>query len=206
MKRRCSGDYDEDTPSPFANPEDSLNPEGPLSPISSALSKSKPTYFSGHFSPRALTPTYYPPSLLADSRAHLNADAGVDYGLRSIEEGIADEDDGNRWRMSKLRTEPTDSREVGTGRIEKSEPLYAEDGNRRGAMRASKDNSHLKVRMIELGKAVEAGLKKPSRPPRLHPYVCCLSIVHGEYRNFTQLTRTCITDHIVYISHRSFTI
>jgi hypothetical protein len=178
---------------PFAIPEDT---ESPATTTTLMMSKSKTKYFSGHFtSPSALTTTYYPPSLVANSGAHLNAGGGMDYELRSVEEGDENEDDVNRWRLSSSQTMLNDSRGDDAGRIEKAERRYTEDDDHLGATRASKDNSHLKVRMMELGEAVDAGMKKPRRPPRLHPYVRCLSIAHGVHCYIT-------TDMYVYYRSR----
>jgi len=123
------------------------------------VSKTKTKYYSGHFtSPSALTTAYYPPSL------HKDPNAEMDWELREMEEGDAEEDASRAWRGS-------GSEAALTGDAQRAQEAEAErdgDDDRRYSQR---DETHMKVRMIELGQAVDAGLKKPVRPPRLHPII-----------------------------------
>ncbi|KAF8588830.1 hypothetical protein K439DRAFT_1383972 [Ramaria rubella] len=145
---------------PFKNDPDMKLPSSGA-PI---LSKSKDKYYSGHFTaPSALTTAYHPPAHDVNSDAQFNA--GMDHELRDMEEGDADEEPSMSWRVPDSQTELRGDQKSD----ETSHPHY-EDGPY-GATRAVRDSTHLKVRMMELGAAVDAGMKKPPRPPRLHPYI-----------------------------------
>lgn len=86
----------------------------------------------------------------------------MDFELKDMEEGEVDEDPSKPWRGSDSETGLTNGMQA----TEK-----AEQDRRYSTKRSTQDESHLKVRMMELGQAVDAGLKKPPRPRRLHPYV-----------------------------------
>jgi len=147
---------------PFAHPRDAVSPT-PL-----PISKGKYNYYTGHFTaPSALTTTYYPPSTLGvDSPAQLNTS---NFDLRSIE-GDGNEDRTNNWHMSDSETALNDSR-GNTTVNDKGDQQYFENNDWYSASRATKDNVQPAVRMIELADAIDAGLKQPRKPPRLHPYI-----------------------------------
>lgn len=166
---------------PFANPADASKSGTP----SMLTSKSKSRCFTGHFAKQGTYNTaYYPPTLVAGSGAQLHVG---DYELRNIEEGERNReregDDAHEWHISNSET---GWNVAGGENVEGDKTTMTTRGIETGCRRSSKDSSvmhagtgkdqsQMTVRMIELGKAVDAGLRNPpSRPPRplrLHPYV-----------------------------------
>ena len=122
------------------------------------MSKSK--YYNGQFTaPSALTTPYYPPSPYAASVENSPA-TGVNYDLREMENGDGDE----RKSLRRIDSE--------TALMKAAEKAARTRYGEEGAKRTTQDDAQMSVRMIELGRAVEAGLKPPRPPrPQLHPYV-----------------------------------
>ena len=151
---------------PFSRPRDTMSPTSALPTIS----KSKYKYYNGHFTvPSTLATTYYPPALCTDSEARLNVS---NIELRSIEEGDGIEYKENHSRMLDSDTALVDIKGDATAN-DTRDKQRSETNDRYGEIRAPKDKDNLqqKTRMIELANAVEAGLKRSPRTPRLHPYV-----------------------------------
>jgi hypothetical protein len=146
------GSYDLDaTENPFTSPHDSLS--------RNMISKVQSKYYKDQFTtPSAFMASYYPRMPLADSKAHSTLDS---YELRTIETGDADLETGlGDTRMKEVTNQQ-----------------YYEDGDRHRLVQTPKDDSHMRVRMMELAEAVETGSRTPRhpRPRRLHPYVCKIS-------------------------------
>ncbi|KAF8499356.1 hypothetical protein JB92DRAFT_2982217 [Gautieria morchelliformis] len=147
MNTKTIGNYHLDaTKNPFTSPRDSLSPNM----ISKVQTK---CYRSQFTTPSAFMAPYYPHTPVGDSKAQLTSS----YELRTIEKGDADSGIG-----------------LGDTKTKEATNQFYEDSDQHRLTQTPKDDSHLKVRMMELAEAVDAGLKRPSRHPgprRLHPYI-----------------------------------